>query len=292
MYKTLTLIASTLMFVLTSCAVPNDFEKTVKTQGKIESTYIKRGAYATTVMESASSEAEYGKFEVCYPDTKESKRYPVIVVVNGSGVKASSYMPILHHYASWGFIVVGNEQEHAWKGDGTNAALDFVLKENTRKGSPLYGKVDISNIGLVGHSQGGVGVFNAVTTQPLASKYKACVALSPTSERVAKNLKWSYDPSKVRIPTLMFTGTGDFEVKSVIPHADLKAIYDKIQSTKVMARRTGAQHEHMLYSACGYVTAWFMWQLQGDTNASKAFVGTSPELKGNTLYQDKVFFIK
>ena len=36
-----------------------------------------------------------------------------------------------------------------------------------------------------------------------------------------------------------------------------------------------------------YVTAWFMWQLQGDTDAAKAFTGESPELLTNPLYQDQ-----
>ena len=38
-------------------------------------------------------------------------------------------------------------------------------------------------------------------------------------------------------------------------------------------RRIGAEHGQMLYIADGYVTAWFMWQLQGDEEASKAFIG-------------------
>lgn len=42
----------------------------------------------------------------------------------------------------------------------------------------------------------------------------------------------------------------------------------------------------MLYSADGYVTAWFMWQLQGDEEASKAFVGSDAEIVKNRLYQN------
>ena len=43
----------------------------------------------------------------------------------------------------------------------------------------------------------------------------------------------------------------------------------------------------MLYSADGYVTAWFMWQLQGDEEAAKEFVGDKPELMNNELYQEQ-----
>lgn len=54
-----------------------------------------------------------------------------------------------------------------------------------------------------------------------------------------------------------------------------------------MAVRKGAAHGDMLYSADGYVTAWFMWLLQGDSEAAKVFIGDSPELLSNTMYQDK-----
>ena len=62
---------------------------------------------------------------------------------------------------------------------------------------------------------------------------------------------------------------------------------NKIQSTKAMARRTGEEHPQMLYSANGYVVAWFMWQLQGDKYAEKAFIGDNPELLTNHLYQNQ-----
>ena len=43
----------------------------------------------------------------------------------------------------------------------------------------------------------------------------------------------------------------------------------------------------MLYSADGYVTAWFMWQLQDNEEASKVFTGDNPEIMQNELYQDQ-----
>ena len=35
--------------------------------------------------------------------------YPLVVMVNGTGVAASKYKPIFEHLASWSFIVIGNE---------------------------------------------------------------------------------------------------------------------------------------------------------------------------------------
>ncbi|QAR31760.1 hypothetical protein EQP59_10610 [Ornithobacterium rhinotracheale] len=54
----------------------------------------------------------------------------------------------------------------------------------------------------------------------------------------------------------------------------------------MMARRAHTGHGEMLYSADGYITAWLMWQLKGDVNAQKAFVGKNAEIRTNPNYQD------
>jgi len=37
----------------------------------------------------------------------------------------------------------------------------------------------------------------------------------------------------------------------------------------------------------GYVITWFMWQLQGDEEAAKAFRGETPEIMNSQLYQNQ-----
>ena len=161
------------------------------------------------------------------------------------------------------------------------------------KNNVFYQKIDLGNIGITGHSQGGAGVFTSITIMEHKDDYKTAVALSPTMEETAIALGWNYDLSKINIPTLMIAGTkGDFEIKIVIPIEKMIDMYNKIPSQKVMMRRTGADHGQMLYAADGYVTAWFMWQLQGDEEAAKAFVGDSPEIMNNSLYQDQRIDIK
>ena len=43
----------------------------------------------------------------------------------------------------------------------------------------------------------------------------------------------------------------------------------------------------MLSVADGYMTAWFMWLLQGDEEVATAFIGNNAELMQNNLYQDQ-----
>ena len=66
-----------------------------------------------------------------------------------------------------------------------------------------------------------------------------------------------------------------------------KQLYDAVKNDKAVALRNGMDHGKMLYSADGYVTAWFMWYLKGDTDAAKVFTGDAPELLRNQLYQEQ-----
>ena len=46
---------------------------------------------------------DFAKYEVWYPSemTDSSNKYPVLVVLNGTGVKASKYKTQFEHFASW-----------------------------------------------------------------------------------------------------------------------------------------------------------------------------------------------
>ena len=262
-------------------AAPSDYETNVTTGGVIESTYLKHGEYDVSYYEQATDE-KWAKYEIYYPSSLENSNrvFPVIIMANGSGVRGSRYAVVFKHYASWGFIVIGNEHDTAYSGDSSDASLAFLIAENDNPNSVLYQKVDLENVGIVGHSQGGVGVFAAITKQPHSNMYKTAVSLSPVPEKSAKLIHWDYDPTKVSIPVMVLAGTEN----DTISPTQLAELYSHITSGKVAAVRSGTNHPQMLYSADGYVTAWFMWHLQGDDNAARAFTGTEPEIKSNQLY--------
>ena len=154
------------------------------------------------------------------------------------------------------------------------------------KPSLFYQKVDFDRVGIVGHSQGGVGVLNAVTDTDHKGVYKAAVAPSPTNKELAHNLMWDYDATLVDVPILLVSGAGGGD-DWVVTGEQLESIYVDIPSQKFMARRVATDHGPMLYSAQGYVVAWFMWLLQDDEQAAQAFVGKNPELMENPRYQDQ-----
>lgn len=265
-------------------AAPTDYETSVNTGGEIEKTYLAHGKKDVSYFEETTTE-KWAKYEIYYPSELKdhNEKYPVIVVANGSGVRASRYPAVFNHYASWGFIVIGNEHDTAYAGDSADASLAWLINANDDPDSVFYRKVDLDNVGIVGHSQGGVGTFAAITSQTHSNMYKTAVSLSPVPEESARVIHWDYDPAKIQIPVMVLAGTENDTISS----DQLAELYSHIGSDKVTAIRCGMNHPQMLYSADGYVTAWFMWQLQGDGNAAKAFTGTAPEILNNTLYCDQ-----
>lgn len=273
-------------------AAPTDYQTKTETDGELEAHYMSSGQYDVSTYEEAVLQG-FGKYILYYPSqlTEKADTYPVIVISNGSGTPLSKYPTVAKHFASWGFLVIGTEEEYDWNGVSSEMCIRYLtlLNENKTigdgKDNIFFGKIDLTNVGIVGHSQGGVGVINAITAQPHSSVFKAAVSLSPTNKTLAHNLMWDYDATKINIPILLLSGAGGGD-DWVVTGEQLREIYEDISSDKVMLRRKDTPHGEMLYASNGYVTAWFLWQLQGNENAAAAFTGDSPEIMRNELYQD------
>lgn len=265
------------------------YNLTIQTGGEIEATYHQNGANNTKKYTS-NAEKPIGKYTVYYPAQLEqtNQKYPMIFVVNGTGGKATKYEPEFELYASWGFIVVGTQDKGTGNGLSTITALKYMLEQNENADSVFYQKIDVDNIGITGFSQGGAAVLNVLTKYEESKYFKTAVALSPVSESTAaQTTDYPYDSSLVDCPIMMLSGTeGEFETEIVIPISEMNKMYEKISTPKIMARRTGKTHDEMMYSAGGYVIAWFRWKLTGDEYAAKAFTGANPEISNNSLYQD------
>lgn len=280
-------------------AVKEGYYEKVKTDLPLEQKYTAKGEYEVSSVTFKSDNKKIEAFKVWYPAELEhtDHTYPLVVMANGTGVKASKYEAVFDHLASWGFIVIGNEDESSWDGASSAESLDWMLGQNGDSTSVFYGKIDPDHIGVAGHSQGGVGAINAVTAQDNGGYYKTIYTASTPHLVLAEALEWPYDVSKINIPYFMVAGTlkadaGDgVEGSSNVGIAPLFSLQDNYAAIsdgveKVMARRVGADHGDMLVYADGYMTAWMMYQLKGDADAAKVFVGEDAEILANTNWQD------
>ena len=278
-----------------------DYYTDFKSDYELEKKYAGLGSYEVANADYDAGDKKIGKYRVWYPKELESKQqeYPLIVITNASNVAAMNYEPYFQRLASWGFIVAGNEDRQAGSGESTSLTLDFVLKLNDKSDSVFYKKISQTNIGIIGFSQGGAGAIRAATEFENSNRYKTIFTGSAAYPFLAKNMGWEYDASKISIPYFMTAGTGSSDDSGVediyqkfggvCPLEALKDIYSTMSQdvTKIRARATGAEHEDMLKRPDGYMTAWMCWQLQGDTEAAKAFTGDQAEIMQNMNWQDK-----
>ncbi len=273
--------------------------------GEIEKKYTAMGELDVSYSEFDAKTDAYQKYEIWYPSEmiNSDTKYPLVVMANGTGVRASEYQEVFKHLASWGFIAVGNEDNSSLTGASSAETLDFMLAQNENTSSVFYGKIDVENIGIAGHSQGGLGAVNAVTNQNNGNCYKAIWTASATSPYWGQDdvfgVTWRVDMSKMNIPCFMVAGTGPADAgtatditqkegQGICPLWGLTESYNAIPdgTPKVMARLIGKDHGDMLRYTDGYMTAWFVHYLKGDDYAGGAFFGDNAEISINTNWQD------
>ncbi len=270
-------------------AVSDGYQDRFDYTSTLEKKYAADGSYAVTHESHDAVEPRVGQHQVWYPSAviTSDLRWPAVVLANGTGVNASRYNVIFRHMASWGFIVVGNEDASSWDGMTTILSLQHLLDLDKDPSSPLYGKVDTSAIGLAGHSQGGVAVYNAATRYDLSHLFKAICPQSSPSLDLADGLKWPYYPSRVSVPTLMMAGTGNVDANTICPLASLLQNYDSIADQPVMMGRIkGVDHGDVLPRGEAYTVAWMLYWLCGDSEAARCFVGDDAEMLANSQWQD------
>ena len=286
-------------------SVTADYYAQTQTGGEIEETYTAMGEYDVDYAEYPAQDLLIKQYKIWYPSAlagEEGREWPIVVMANGTGVPASRYAPVFRHLASWGFVVIGNEMQNSWSGGASAGALDLLAELNEDPSSLFYHKLDLDNVGSAGHSQGAIGAINAVTAQPNGDSYKALYLASTPSSLYASTLEWAYDPALIDVPCFMTAGTGlldageagspevaeEAQEVSIAPLWSQEENYGLIPDSvpKLRARRTGADHAEMLPWPDGYMTAWFMYWLQGDEAAGRAFFGPDAEIVHNPLWQD------
>ncbi len=276
-----------------------DYYAAFQSDSALEKKYAGIGSYDVSNAVIKYDDDTIKNIRIWYPaelDNTEEK-YPFIIVANASNTAALNYEPYFERLASWGFIVVGNDDRQAGTGISTSLTLDYMLEQNKNSNSLFYEKIDIQNIGIIGYSQGGAGAIRAVTEYENSGLYKTIFTGSAAHSYLAQ--MWGgYDASKVSIAWFMTaaTGTSDdtgatdaaTEWLGVAPLSSLAENYDAMPDNvfKLRARVVGAEHEDMQESTDGYMTAWMLYQLQGDEEAGTALIGETAEIMNNSKWQD------
>jgi hypothetical protein len=229
--------------------------------------------------------------------------YPLVVIMHGMHTTADpsylGYNFLLDHLASQGFIAVsidcnainaiGGMQDT--RGHAILEHLSLLQSKNSNAGL-FNGKIDMSNIGIMGHSRGGDGVVQAEIynqTLGLGFNIKAIIPLAPTDFSGISPTQLNLTTSKL----FCIYGSNDGDVwGGDNPSTDYAGtgfrFYDRASVEKAMVFIYGATHNrfntewgtegyvdtsspkilsqnqhHQLL--CGYMTAFLQIHLQGRT---------------------------
>jgi dienelactone hydrolase len=198
----------------------------------------------------------------------------------GCAINSTRYGGFLTTIASHGFVVMATAAQPGVTGRATAAdlrkAVDWAEAENKRAGSPLNGKIAMDRVAIMGQSCGGfmsielgsdprvdtIGVFNS----------------GAQGENVARL-------AQLHGPVLLINGhERDFLM------ASSKATFDAIQTLPAFyGARHGAGHTATVDHPGGgefanVASNWLRWQLKGDKQAAKMFVGKDCSLCTNPTW--------
>lgn len=116
----------------------------------------------------------------------DPKPWPTILFVHGWSAEPHYYTGLAEQLASRGFAVAMFDQVDRfeldldqWKAGG-HTAIDALERATNDPTSPLYGQLDLSKLGVLGHSYGGATTIALAATDP---RVKAAVALTPGVDR-------------------------------------------------------------------------------------------------------------
>ena len=243
----------------------------------VEQKYHENGPYQVTVH-------SIDDIHVFVPDSAHSVPLPTVVMVNGTGLKALHYRPVFEHLASWGFVVIGNDDSNAWNGRSALVSLDKAIFQNSIVSSPLYQRIDLDRIGVVGHSQGAMGAINAATED---DRFKVLYAASCPQKSLAKKLDWSYSMKTISIPTMLVAGT-EWIDRHISPLDSLLLLAEELPDTTPMllGRLKGVEHRYVLHEGDAYMTAWLRHFLTNEADAAAALTCDNPEILNNPRWQN------
>lgn len=173
--------------------------------------------------------------KIYYP--KANGPFPVIMFSHGLGGTRETYQYLGEYWAQHGFIVVHMQHigsdDATWRGGGGMAGLraaitpknaldrphdvsfciDQITKLNTDPTWSLHGKLDLSHIGMAGHSFGAnttlmvSGMKMPLATQNVADPRIKCAIPMSAPAPMLKNYDTIY--GSIKIPTFHMTGTED-----------------------------------------------------------------------------------
>jgi hypothetical protein len=272
--------------------------------GTIELKYYAPGIWPVTASPGgACCDSAGNKFDLYYPTNLGAGGFmhPILTWGNGTLAQPHLYDYFLRHLASWGFVVIATEDQFTGVGQTILDGANFMVHANSDPTSIFFHKLNVSQIGSFGHSQGASGAANALIKS--AGSIKTVLPIELPAQVWCTLGSNCFDGVKLASGSVFFIdGSADLPISppTQTPQTpgeqSIEAFYNAVPSSvlKVKGTLIGPSHNDVqgqpdckkamfpcvngVYGYLGYPTAWFMYQLQGDAVAHGAFVNGTGEI--------------
>lgn len=280
-----------LMIVLGGCRVSNA-SQTAKVQNitkETTSSVIEDGGTGpySAVMVSDSSLATHMIFR---PGDLNGfgRKNKLPIIAWGNGACANSpweHVNFLSEVASHGFLVIAiGTMPRPVQGGGSRStssqlldAIDWAIAENSDKTSQYYNKLDITKIAVSGMSCGGLQTLEVAPDPRITTAVICNSGILGNSGRGMPGMpKLTKDQlEKLHTPTLYILGG-----ESDIAYNNGMDDFGRINHVPVFMANLDVGHGGTYGRPHGgefavVAAAWYKWQLKGDKEAAKMFVGES-----------------
>ena len=284
--------------LLVSCSSPNYPTK------PIELKYYANGPWAVTVsIGSQCCDSAGHKFDLYYPTNlgQGNFQHPILTWGNGTNSLSTNYTYFLRHMASWGFVVIAAQDANPGVGQTILDAANFLIAANSDPASLFFHKLNVTEVGAFGHSQGATGAINALKKS--AGTIKTVIAIELPAQLFCSTPQNCVDTSTLTQGSIFFIdGSSDIPISPLTQAPfvsglqSIAAYYSAVPAgiIKVKGTLNGPTHSDVqgspnctaasipcllgVYGYLGYPTAWMMFQLQSDNYAKGAFENGAGEL--------------
>ena len=244
----------------------------------IEAYYSSAGPWA--IRTGTYTDASGNTYDLYYPTPLGANgfKHPILTWGNGSFGTTSNYPGVLNQLASWGVAIIASTSETTGAGNEMLTGAEDMVSLNSDPSSIFYKQLKTDAIGAIGHSQGAGGSVRA--TLHSGGLIKTVVPICLPAQ-IWVNQSDAFNVAQLAVPVLFLGGSNDW---LIAPPWALLEYYIEVPGAEAILVLNGADHLTIQGSGggyLGYLTAWLMYQLQGEQYARGAFVGDPPEANTN-----------
>jgi hypothetical protein len=225
-----------------------------------------------------------------------NNKLPIIAWGNGACANSPwEHVNFLSEVSSYGFLVIaiGPMPQEGEQGRGRSTssqltdAINWAIAQNKDRTGPYYNKIDTTKIAVSGMSCGGLQTLEIAPDARVTTTVVCNSGILPNPSAGMSGMPGLTKDhlTKLHTPTLYLLG-GEKDIAYNNGMDDFK----RINHVPVFVANMDVGHGGTYRQPHGgefarVATAWFQWQLKGNTEAGKLFTGTPPELSKDTKWK-------